>query len=213
MKEIKEFENFSLLNEYLYSIFEKSVTENFNIIFTGGNTPIPFYKHIGNKDLNLSLGSIYLSDERLDVNFKETNEFTILNNLNSKEINLIKYDNFGNILNPISKYQSNISHIKYFDFTLLGIGEDGHVASIFPNNIHILNEKKDIITINNSPKLPKCRMTMTASCLRKSKIIVYLINGKRKKDIFNNLSFKTNMIYDNILALNKTYFLYTNEEI
>jgi 6-phosphogluconolactonase len=213
MKEIKEFENFSLLNEYLYSIFEKSITKNFNIIFTGGNTPIPFYKHIRNKKLNLSFGSIYLSDERLDVNFNETNEFTILNNLDSREINLIKYDNFGEILNPVSKYISNISHIKYFDFTLLGIGEDGHVASIFPNNLNFLNEKKSIITINNSPKLPKCRITMTASCLRKSKIIVYLINGNRKKDIFNNLFFKTNLIYDNILAMNKTYFLYTNEEI
>jgi 6-phosphogluconolactonase len=209
---IREFKTFIELNKYLYSILEKALIDNFNFVFTGGGTPVPFYKFLNESKINLTNGKIFLSDERLNVSLKNTNEYTIINNLKSKNINLINFFTDSNSVNTNS-ISSEFTKLDYFDFTLLGIGEDGHVASIFPNNINLLNSQKYISLINNSPKPPINRITMTAKCLKKSKKIVYLINGENKRHIFNNLSNKTNLIYENILGLDKTYFLYTNEEI
>ena len=77
-----------------------------------------------------------------------------------------------------------------FDVTLLGMGEDGHFASLFPNmidNFDALNIQADFKIFKTSPHgepfLP--RITMNLSLILNSEIIILLVKGKTKLKVLN----------------------------
>tara|TARA_R110000868_G_scaffold241497_3_gene496890 strand:- start:656930 stop:657667 length:738 start_codon:yes stop_codon:yes gene_type:complete len=79
------------------------------------------------------------------------------------------------VLNPDGGHENTI------DFALLGIGEDGHIASLFPGDA-ALDSTDTIIPIFNSPKPPPERITMTMPVIKSAKEIVVLVLGQGKAD-------------------------------
>lgn len=70
-----------------------------------------------------------------------------------------------------------------FDITLLGIGEDGHVASIFPNHPSFEATSRTVIGVENSPKLPGDRISLTIPALNRSHEIWFMATGPTKADV------------------------------
>lgn len=75
-----------------------------------------------------------------------------------------------------------VKNLPSFDLVLLGMGLDGHIASLFPNT-KALNEKEALIVLNDVPQLNTQRITMTYALLMNSKKIVMLIKGPEKKKV------------------------------
>ncbi len=75
-----------------------------------------------------------------------------------------------------------------FDVTLLGIGDDGHTASLYPGS-PALEEKKRWVTAVAAPDYApvKQRITLTLPLLNNSKNILFLVSGASKKNILNAL--------------------------
>ncbi len=69
-----------------------------------------------------------------------------------------------------------------FDITLLGIGTDGHVASLFPNHPSSEPTTRSVIGVTDSPKEPPERITLTAQFLNRSHEVWYLATGASKAD-------------------------------
>lgn len=67
-----------------------------------------------------------------------------------------------------------------FDVTLLGVGPDGHVASLFPGRVHDANIPAMAVT--DSPKPPSERVTMTKSTLLESRAIWLMASGEDKAE-------------------------------
>jgi len=65
------------------------------------------------------------------------------------------------------------------DFVLLGVGPDGHVASLFPHD-HALDEQGPVAIVDGAPKAPKRRMTLTMPVLRGADRIVIAAYGESK---------------------------------
>ena len=65
---------------------------------------------------------------------------------------------------------------------ILGFGDDGHTASLFPG--HKWDNSKQVIGISNSPKAPINRVTLTPSRLSNTRDILFLISGKSKLQAF-----------------------------
>ena len=87
------------------------------------------------------------------------------------------------------KFLSNTEFKKPFDITLLGMGEDGHFASLFPDMIN----QNEAFDLNASPKIlitpPQGnplipRITMNLSLIMESLSIILLVKGKVKQNIF-----------------------------
>ena len=85
--------------------------------------------------------------------------------------------------------RSNTEFKKPFDITLLGMGEDGHFASLFPDMIN----QNEAFDLNASPKIlitpPQGnplipRITMNLSLIMESLNIILLVKGKAKQNIF-----------------------------
>lgn len=67
-----------------------------------------------------------------------------------------------------------------FDITLLGIGEDGHVGSIFPHHPSFAHTNKSVIGVTDSPKAPSERITLTLATFNRSDEVWFIANGPAK---------------------------------
>ncbi len=72
-----------------------------------------------------------------------------------------------------------LNNVDSFDVTLLSMGEDGHVASLFPGHLH--DKNKSVVAEYNSPKYPKKRVSMSYSRLNRSKNVFKVVSGSSKQ--------------------------------
>ncbi|WP_028923016.1 6-phosphogluconolactonase [Pseudonocardia acaciae] len=67
-----------------------------------------------------------------------------------------------------------------FDVCLLGVGEEGHVASIFPSSPAVYETDRAVVAVHNSPKPPPARITLTLPAIRRSDEVWLLTTGEAK---------------------------------
>ena len=69
-----------------------------------------------------------------------------------------------------------------FDLLLLGMGEDGHVASLFPGS-PALQEKNRLVVVTNAPATPVTRLSLTFRALNAASTVMILVAGSEKREI------------------------------
>ena len=182
-----------VLNIAKKSIFEKDC---FSIVLTGGQSVLNLYKILSKSDSNWEKWYIYIGDERCvpmrhkDRNDQVINEIWLDNSTISKNnIHFIQAE-LG-LIEAQKEYEKVLKKIDKFDVVLLSVGEDGHVASLFPN--HSYPDNKMVVIESNSPKSPKQRLSMSYKQLNKSNYIFKLLIGKSKQQVVHLLQKTTNL--------------------
>jgi 6-phosphogluconolactonase len=69
-----------------------------------------------------------------------------------------------------------------FDVMVLGVGPDGHVASLFPHHPAAATAGTDAVAVHDSPKPPPTRVSLTRECLERSREVWFLVSGGDKAD-------------------------------
>lgn len=69
-----------------------------------------------------------------------------------------------------------------FDVLFLGIGPDGHVASLFPHNRALGVEGRIAVAVSDSPKPPTARISLTFAALNRSRAVWFVASGQSKAD-------------------------------
>lgn len=69
-----------------------------------------------------------------------------------------------------------------FEVTMLGVGPDGHVASLFPGRPEVLVEDADVVVVTDSPKPPPERISLTLPALNRSRAVWLLVSGEAKAE-------------------------------
>lgn len=69
-----------------------------------------------------------------------------------------------------------------FDVCLLGMGDDGHVASVFPNHPSFGETAHTVIGVNDSPKPPAERISLTIPAINRSREVWFLVSGADKAE-------------------------------
>ena len=165
-----------------------------NVILAAGNSIEKTLSFLDQKDAQWAQVKWFLADERcVDHDDEQRNQLRLTSVL-KKSIG----EKFGEIVGPnahdspeesASKYASRIEAINMFDFCLLGMGNDGHIASLLPNH-PALDSKEICFVVNDSPNLPRKRITLTLESLARSENRILITTGANKqqaiKDFVNN---------------------------
>jgi 6-phosphogluconolactonase len=75
-----------------------------------------------------------------------------------------------------------------FDWMLLGLGEDGHVASLFSGSAAADERDRLVVAVSDSPKPPRVRLTMTPPLINLSRDIHMLVAGASKRNALERLA-------------------------
>ena len=187
----KEFLEDALLEEIKLKLREAiSKLGIAKILLSGGSTPSGLYKKLSSIKLDWSKVIVGLVDERFVENTSDySNEKLIRESL---LINNAKNATFVPMINSISNEKENLittneSYTIFNDASviILGMGEDGHTASLFPNDsdsIKAMDSEQNIF-FTNSPSIPTRRITCTPKLLLSSKNIFLMLTGENKKEV------------------------------
>lgn len=203
------------------------INDSFHGVLAGGSSPAKAYQYLAkksqNQEINCSKWHLYLGDERvLPVGDSERNSTMIesnwLNAANFKAKSVMpKWHPMPVELGleaAKTAYQESLAPLKQFDLVLLGIGEDGHTASLFPNKA--MDLYADVIAVFDSPKPPLERLSLNYSRLIQSKHLVILISGKNKLAINDEIQkfirrYQQLLAQENSLSLSKLLILEKEE--
>lgn len=191
---------------------------NFFVALAGGNTPKNLYQLLATPNIsrNINWKKVFLfwGDERFvphaheDSNYRMVKE-TLLDFVPIPKKNVFAIPTKGKPEQCAEDYEKLIKNTLgkdlSFDLTLLGMGEDGHTASLFPET-EILNEKKRLVKEVWVESKNTWRISFTYPLLNRSREILFLISGENKapilKKIFSNRKRKYSFPVENVQALN-----------
>lgn len=174
----------ALLREYL------SLYDGVNLALSGGKSPIEFFEILSREDCDWEKCNISLVDERIVALSNADSNANLIRTYFLK--NLAKKSNFQAYFDdpnlPLNELvnRANASY-KQPDIAILGMGLDGHTASLFPEAKEFewaLQTEQNIISI--SPKnAPYKRLSMSLFALENCKKIFLSIATKEKKEVLN----------------------------
>ncbi|MEH6536892.1 MAG: 6-phosphogluconolactonase [Psychroserpens sp.] len=163
-----------------------------NIALSGGSTPMPIYEKLRDCEIEWSRINFFLVDERCVPNTSDQSNYNNISEVLFKHISSKSYpmvcdaNNYGKSANlyedTIIKHVELLNNKPQFDLIILGMGLDGHTASLFPNT-KALNNDQDLVVLNNVPQLDTDRITMTYPLIINSNKIVLLIQGNEKQQV------------------------------
>lgn len=181
-----------------------SGSRNVTIALSGGRTPLAMFEALKNEDwskVDVNKLRLFWVDERCvppdhsDSNYGNAISFlteffgipaACIFRMHGENDPLNEVERYGQLINTQLDKEDGFP---VFDLTYLGMGEDGHTASIFPGNEDLFDSKKWCAT-TNQPQSGQHRITLTGSLINHSKEVVLLVTGVSKASIVQEVVLK-----------------------
>ncbi|OQW93072.1 MAG: 6-phosphogluconolactonase [Beggiatoa sp. IS2] len=156
----------------------------FRMVLAGGSTPCQTYQLLQQTQTDWQHWFIYYGDERcLPVNDRERNSVMAteawLGHVAVKSEQIYPIPAELGAIEASKRYAQIISTAMPFDLVLLGMGEDGHTASLFPDHSHTTTEL--VHPVFNAPKPPPERVSLSVQALSQTRKLLFLVTGKSKQ--------------------------------
>jgi 6-phosphogluconolactonase len=171
------------------------------VALSGGSTPELLYSVIGDhfsKSAKWENVQFFWGDERCvppesrESNFGMTQK-TLLEKISIPSVNIHRIrgedDPAGEAIRysgEIEQYTRKRDGMPVFDLIILGLGEDGHIASIFPSE-NILMQSDRICEVASHPVSKQKRITLTGRIINNAEKVAFLVTGRKKADIVNKI--------------------------
>lgn len=180
---------------------EEAVAERgvFKIALSGGQTPIPLFRLLVASDwadrLPWDKMTFFWVDERCVGPENPESNYGLVRRELLSQVQATHFFRMRGEEDPVqaaAKYEQQIrndfnlgpNELPRFDFILLGMGEDGHTGSIFPNS-PALAEKKRLVIDQYVPERKADRLTLTLPVLNNARCCMSLVTGKEKHEVLS----------------------------
>jgi 6-phosphogluconolactonase len=174
---------------------------SFSLVLSGGSTPTKTYRqlvHLSNeRELEWSKVQVYWGDERCvppdhaQSNYRMARE-ALFNQISIPDENLHRMVCEGNPEAGAEKYEHLLRSqfddrtLPRFDLILLGLGDDGHTASLFPDTA-ILEERERWVAPVFVPRLNSWRISLTLPAINATAHVAFLVSGAGKSAILKEI--------------------------
>ena len=160
----------------------------FDIVLAGGNTPRKLYRALRHADADWSRWHVWFGDERCaPPDDPERNSRMArdewLDHVAIPAANVHAIPAESGAREAAALYARELRGIDAFDLVLLGLGEDGHTASLFPGHdwgVHA--DSPDALAVFKAPKPPPERVSLSAQRLSNARQVLYLVEGAGKRE-------------------------------
>jgi 6-phosphogluconolactonase len=156
----------------------------FRILLAGGSSPLEAYRRLVDEDLVWGRWEVYFGDERClppahpDRNSRSARE-ALLGAVAIPEAQIFPIPAELGAEDAAAAYAPVIGRAIPFDLVLLGMGEDGHTASLFPGRA--MDDGRLVIPVHDAPKPPPDRVSLTFSALSACRRMLVLVTGPGKR--------------------------------
>ncbi|MBZ0104150.1 MAG: 6-phosphogluconolactonase [Sulfuricella denitrificans] len=160
----------------------------FRIVLAGGNTPQAVYRHLRHIQAEWSVWHVYFGDERcLPPDHPDRNSVmaaqTWLDHVAIPDTQIHRIPAHLGADVAASRYSGALDDAGDFDLVLLGLGQDGHTASLFPGREWGGDKTQSAaLAILDAPKPPSGRVSLSASRLSRAAKVWFLVTGKDKAE-------------------------------
>lgn len=168
----------------------------FSVALSGGNTPRPLFAALGSAEFYSRLAwenvHLFWGDERHvppehpDSNYRMIKD-VLLSRIAIPQENIHRVPAELDIHAAAEQYEERLrsffeGEMPRFDLVLLGMGEDGHTASLFPQSSGLDEEERWFIA-NYAPARKSWRLTLTKTAINAARHIMVLVSGASKAQI------------------------------
>ena len=155
-----------------------------SLVLAGGSTPRQMYGLLAGSQVSWCQVTLLFGDERAvapddpESNYRMVKE-TLLSRVDPGGVLRIPAELGADVAAPL--YDAIVGRMQPLDLVLLGLGEDGHCASLFPGN-PALEAPGWAVAVHGAPKPPPDRVSLTLGCLRNARRVIFLATGAGKAE-------------------------------
>ena len=159
----------------------------FCIVLAGGTTPEAIYAQLAARQSDWGKWQVYFSDERcLPAGDAQRNDSMARRAwLDRVPIPPLNVHPIPAELGPETaarRYAEALAGVGDFDLVLLGLGEDGHTASLFPGQpLGASADSATVLAVHAAPKPPAARVSLSAARLSRARRVLFLVTGAGKR--------------------------------
>ena len=173
--------------------------ERFSLALSGGSTPQRLYRLLAaspwRERIDWPSLHIFLADERFlphdhpDSNFRMARE-TLLDHVPLPAANIHPMPTDGTVEDAAKQYEAELKVFfgdapPLFDALILGMGPDGHTASLFPGHVH--PKGPWVLPVHDSPKPPPIRLSLSLELINQARHVLFLVTGSDKAQALASL--------------------------
>ena len=158
----------------------------FHLVLAGGNTPRDLYARLSALPMDWSGWHVWFGDERcLPLHDAARNSqmacsvWLARSAIPRSQIHVIRAELGAEV--AAADYAEQLCGVGAFDLVLLGLGEDGHTASLFPGQVD-RQTVADVVAVHNAPKPPADRISLSVRRLSYAHHVLFLVSGIGKRD-------------------------------
>ncbi len=179
-------------SERVIEAFHRRPEESFSFVLSGGDTAGRCYERLaadGADQIDWWQVDVYWGDERcVPPDDPASNE-------RLGRQTLLERVGAANAIYPMrcadgpDPYQQRIAQAGRLDLVHLGLGPDGHTASLFPSSPALDADPGRLVVMNTDPsgRNPHERMTLTFSGIARARLVIFTVSGESKKDAFTRV--------------------------
>lgn len=174
--------------EAILEAAEKAIAAHgrFDLVLAGGATPRAIYELLQGEDTHWQNWHVWYGDERcLPADDPGRNSLmaseALLDHVPIPPEQVHPIPAELGALDGAAAYSAALEDIGTFDLVLLGMGEDGHTASLFPGHTWDHVPPSAAIPVKHSPKPPSERVSLSASRLSDARKVIFLVTGEGKR--------------------------------
>ncbi len=157
------------------------------VVLTGGTIAVTAYQRIGESSADWANVDFWFGDERFvpeghaDRNDQQARD-AFLDRVGATRVHSVAGNDCSlSAAEAADEYATTLPD-EPFDLVLLGVGPDGHVASLFPGHPLLGETARACAELFDSPKPPPVRITMTFPTLNRADAVWFLVSGEEKSD-------------------------------
>ena len=161
--------------------------QDFRIVLAGGSTPRIVYSQLKHAACDWALWQVYFGDERCYPSGDPRRNESLARDTWLDHVTIPDQQIYPIAAQPDAEtaaadYARVVGDMPAFDLVLLGLGEDGHTASLFPDQrIGFEANAPAAVAVHDAPKPPADRVSLSAARLSQTNKLMFLITGAGKR--------------------------------